>query len=75
MICFGTTEKITNHPRIREETMNVLILNGSARGQKGVTGRLLRSFVEGLNDGDAGVTAFDAASLNISPYGLSFMYA
>ena len=66
MIYLDTTEKIANHPRIREETMNVLILNGSARGQKGVTGRLLRSFVEGLNDGDAGVTAFDVASLNIS---------
>ncbi len=47
--------------------MNVLILNGSARGQKGVTGRLLKSFVEGLIDGDAKVTEFALAGLNISP--------
>ena len=47
--------------------MNVLILNGSARGQKGVTGRLIRSFVEGLTDGAAGVVVVDTASLNVSP--------
>ena len=47
--------------------MNVLILNGSARGQKGVTGRLLASFVEGLIDGGAAATQFSVASLNITP--------
>jgi multimeric flavodoxin WrbA len=47
--------------------MNVLILNGSARGQKGVTGKLLKSFVEGLNDGNAEVAEFNVTSLNISP--------
>ncbi|MCX5813418.1 MAG: flavodoxin family protein [Proteobacteria bacterium] len=47
--------------------MKVLILNGSARGQKGVTGRLLKGFVEGLIDGNAEVTEFNVAGLNISP--------
>jgi multimeric flavodoxin WrbA len=47
--------------------MEVLILNGSARGQKGVTGRLLKSFVEGLIDGNASVTEFNVQSLDISP--------
>ena len=47
--------------------MEVLILNGSARGQKGVTGRLLKSFVEGLIDGNAGVTEFNVHNLDISP--------
>jgi multimeric flavodoxin WrbA len=47
--------------------MNVLILNGSARGEKGVTGRLLKSFVEGLIDGNATVTEFNVAGLKISP--------
>ncbi|MBP1731612.1 MAG: iron-sulfur flavoprotein [Deltaproteobacteria bacterium] len=47
--------------------MNVLILNGSARGQKGVTGRLLKGFVEGLIEGNAEVAEFNLAGLNISP--------
>jgi multimeric flavodoxin WrbA len=47
--------------------MKVLILNGSARGQKGVTGRLLKSFVEGLIDGNAAVTEFNVAGMDISP--------
>lgn len=47
--------------------MNVLILNGSARGQKGVTGRLLKGFVEGLSEGNAEVSEFNVASLNIAP--------
>ena len=46
--------------------MNVLILNGSARGQKGVTGGLIKSFVDGLTDGAAGVVVVDVASLNVS---------
>lgn len=47
--------------------MKVLILNGSARAQKGVTGRLVRSFVEGLVEGAASVTEFNVANMNISP--------
>jgi multimeric flavodoxin WrbA len=47
--------------------MDILILNGSARGQKGVTGRLLKSFTEGLIDAGAGVKEFNVYNLDISP--------
>ena len=47
--------------------MRVLILNGSARREKGVTGRLLRSIVKGLSEGGALVTQFQIQNLKISP--------
>jgi len=46
--------------------MRVLILNGSARREKGVTGRLLRSIVKGLSEGGALVTQFQIQNLKIS---------
>lgn len=47
--------------------MNVLILNGSARGGKGVTGRLLESLSRGLTKANAKVKTFDIVKLSISP--------
>lgn len=47
--------------------MSVLVLNCSARAQKGITARLLKSFVEGLSEAGARVAQFDVASMNISP--------
>ncbi len=47
--------------------MRVLILNGSARGDKGVTGKLLKSLATGLSEGAAQVKQFAVHSLNISP--------
>jgi multimeric flavodoxin WrbA len=36
--------------------MKALILNGSARGQKGVTGKLVEAITRGLMEAKAGVT-------------------
>lgn len=47
--------------------MNILILDGSARAEKGVTGRLVKSFVQGLLEATANVIEFSVASMNISP--------
>lgn len=47
--------------------MKVLALNGSARGGKGVTGRLLAALTEGLERGGAEVDIREAARLNVSP--------
>lgn len=47
--------------------MNILILNGSARAEKGVTGRLVKNFVQGLSEATANVVEFSVAGMNISP--------
>jgi multimeric flavodoxin WrbA len=47
--------------------MKILILNGSARMEKGVTGRLLKSLIKGLADGGAEAKEIQVQSLNIIP--------
>ena len=47
--------------------MRVLILNGSARKEKGVTGRLLKSLIKGLADGGAEAKEVQVQGLNITP--------
>lgn len=47
--------------------MKVIALNGSARGQKGVTWRLMDSFLKGLAEGGATITDIQLKDLNISP--------
>jgi len=46
--------------------MKVIALNGSARGKKGVTWRLLDSFSKGLSEGGATVREFQLKEMNIS---------
>ena len=46
--------------------MNVIALNGSARGKKGVTWRLLDSLLTGLSEGGAIVRDFQLKDMNIS---------
>jgi multimeric flavodoxin WrbA len=46
--------------------MNVIALNGSARGKKGVTWRLLDSLLKGLSEGGANVRNFQLKDMNIS---------
>jgi hypothetical protein len=46
--------------------MNVIALNGSARGKKGVTWRLLDSLLKGLSEGGATVRDFQLKEMNIS---------
>jgi multimeric flavodoxin WrbA len=46
--------------------MKVIALNGSARGKKGVTWRLLDSLLKGLSDGGAAVRDFQINEMNIS---------
>jgi multimeric flavodoxin WrbA len=48
------------------ETMNVIALNGSARGKKGVTWRLLDSLLKGLSEGGASVRDIQLKEMNIS---------
>ncbi len=48
-------------------TMKALILNGSARGQKGVTGTLVEAITRGLMEAKAGVQTFEIQSMTISP--------
>jgi multimeric flavodoxin WrbA len=47
--------------------MKILILNGSARGEKGVTGRLLKSLIKGLTEGGAEAKQVQVQSLHITP--------
>jgi putative NADPH-quinone reductase len=47
--------------------MDVLAINGSARGDKGVTGRLLAALTAGLSRGGAQVEILEAAGLEIAP--------
>jgi len=46
--------------------MKVIALNGSARGKKGVTWRLLDSLLKGLSEGGATVREFQIKEMNIS---------
>lgn len=46
--------------------MKVIALNGSARGKKGVTWKLLDSFVQGLEEGGAQVSTIHLKELTIS---------
>ncbi len=46
--------------------MKVIALNGSARGKKGVTWRLLDSLLKGLSEGGATVRDFQVKEMNIS---------
>jgi putative NADPH-quinone reductase len=47
--------------------MRILVLNGSARREKGVTGRLLKSLIKGLADGGAEAKEVQVQGLNITP--------
>lgn len=47
--------------------MDVLAINGSARGGKGVTGRLLAALTAGLRRGGAQVEILEAAGLDVAP--------
>lgn len=47
--------------------MKVIALNGSARGKKGVTSKLLDSFLKGLSEGGATVKDFHLKEMNLSP--------
>jgi multimeric flavodoxin WrbA len=47
--------------------MKVIVLNGSARGLKGVTGRLVKALVNGLSEGGAEAKQFQLQGLDISP--------
>jgi multimeric flavodoxin WrbA len=47
--------------------MKVLILNGSPRGQKSVTARLLESIAAGLSSGGAVVHEYEVCGMRISP--------
>lgn len=47
--------------------MKVIALNGSSRGKKGVTWRLLDPLLKGLSEGGAVVKEFQLKELNISP--------
>jgi multimeric flavodoxin WrbA len=47
--------------------MEVLVLNGSPRGVKSVTGKLLESLTSGLVEGGASVTQFRVAEMKIAP--------
>ena len=47
--------------------MDALILNGSPRGSRGVTAKLLQSLAEGLAAGGASITEFMVAEMHIGP--------
>jgi multimeric flavodoxin WrbA len=47
--------------------MKILILNGSARKEKGVTGRLLKSLIKGFTAGGAEAKEVQVQGLNITP--------
>jgi multimeric flavodoxin WrbA len=47
--------------------VKILVLNGSARKAKGVTGRLLKSLIKGLTDGGAEANEIQVQGLNITP--------
>ena len=50
-----------------EGPMDVLILNGSPRGSRSVTGKLLQSLADGLVAGGASITLFRVAEMRIGP--------
>jgi multimeric flavodoxin WrbA len=50
-----------------EGPMEALILNGSPRGSRGVTGKLLQSLADGLAAGGASITGFRVAEMHIEP--------
>lgn len=52
---------------MREGGMEVLAINGSARGGRGVTGRLLEALGEGLTAGGAKVEVLEAGRLKVAP--------
>jgi multimeric flavodoxin WrbA len=47
--------------------MKVVALNGSARGKKGVTWKLMDALLKGLSEGGAAVREFQIKEMNISP--------
>ncbi|MCX8118857.1 MAG: flavodoxin family protein [Desulfobacterota bacterium] len=47
--------------------MKVIALNGSARGKKGVTWRLMEALLKGLSEAGASVTDFQLKEMNLSP--------
>ncbi len=47
--------------------MKALILNGSARGGKGVTGKMVNALIRGLAKGKAESTTFEIRRMSISP--------
>lgn len=47
--------------------MKVIALNGSARGRKGVTWKLLEALLKGLGEGGATVIDFQLKEMNLSP--------
>lgn len=47
--------------------MKVIALNGSARGKKGVTGKLLDALLRGLAEGGATIKDFQLKEMNLSP--------
>lgn len=47
--------------------MKVIALNGSARGKKGVTWKLMESLIKGLTEGGATVKEFQLKEMNLSP--------
>jgi multimeric flavodoxin WrbA len=49
------------------DAMKVLILNGSARGLRGVTGKLVKALAGGLSEGGGEVRQILAQGLNVSP--------
>ncbi len=62
-------EFIPDQDRVKHKrggTMNVIALNGSARGKKGVTWKLLDSLLKGLSEGGATVRDIQLKEMNIS---------
>jgi len=47
--------------------MNVIVLNGSGRGDTGLTNRLIKSFSQGLRCGGAEISTYNLKEMNISP--------
>ncbi len=47
--------------------MRVLILNGSARGSKGITGKMIEAIVSGLSEARARIRRIDLKDISISP--------
>lgn len=47
--------------------MKVIVLNGSGRGEKGLTYRLIQSFTQGLRRGGAEISAYNLKDMRIAP--------
>lgn len=47
--------------------MKVIALNGSARGRKGITWKLMDSLLKGLSEGGSDIREFQIKEMNISP--------